>query len=294
MALIKKLNYMVTRKTEGSDMLEAGGVLNGYQLSTIPDSVKNIGYQCGVIFYIPPAFTSKIDPTTGFIDAFNYTNLKNKETRKEFFSKFEDIFYNQERNCFGFCFDYAKFDVYQTMARTRWTVFSCENESGSKHVYDTIIRKNVKINTTEKIQELMKANQVGYMSGNLHEQILDIPADKEHAKFWGDLLYYFKIIMKLRDSNSSTDAEPVDRIVSPVLNKEQKFFITPDCPGPEHRYDALPMDADTNGAYHIALKGLYLVEEKIKKTNLEERIPKDFYKIPNAEWFAYVQEKRNG
>lgn len=48
----------------------------------------------------------------------------------------------------------------------------------------------------------------------------------------------------------------------------------------------LPIDADANGAYHIALKGLYLL-----KNNFNQNDKGYIENISNADWFKFVQEK---
>ena len=70
--LINKLNYLVFKDIS---ITENGGLLKGYQLTYIPDKLKNVGHQCGCIFYVPAAYTSKIDPTTGFVNIFKFKDL---------------------------------------------------------------------------------------------------------------------------------------------------------------------------------------------------------------------------
>lgn len=287
-ALVQKLSYMVTRKTEGQDMLQPGGVLNGYQLAKKPDSVKKTGRQCGAIFYVPAGYTSKIDPTTGFVDVFNYSRLSNRENRKAFFSRFEDISYDAARDCFAFQFDYNWFEVYQTLARTKWTVYTNE----TKHVYCREEKRNVRICVTEELKKLLEEAKINYREAGLKEKLLCVEADAEHAKFWERLEYFFRVAMQLRDSDSSEKV--IDRIVSPVLNAKGEFFVTPEEPGVQNRYEETPMDADTNGAYHIAMKGLLLLSKKIRTAELGDKIPTDLLKLTNEEWFAYMQEEMRG
>lgn len=287
-ALIRKLSYMVTRKTEGTDMLLPGGVLNGYQLAMLPESVKNAERQCGAIFYVPAGYTSKIDPTTGFVDVFNYSKLSDREKRKQFFTKFDDIFYDERKDCFAFHFNYRNFEVYQEVARTEWTVYT----NTVKHVYSKEERKNYLIEPTRELKKLFVENGIDYQRGNLKESIQSLASDIEHAGFWKQLEYLFQVAMRLRDSDNSERV--IDRILSPVINAKGEFFMTPDVPSEKNRYDSMPMDADTNGAYHIALKGLFLLNKKIREAELTDKIPKDLFKITNAEWFAYVQEEIHG
>ena len=57
----------------------------------------------------------------------------------------------------------------------------------------------------------------------------------------------------MRNSLSELEDRDYDRLISPVLNENNIFYDS------AKAGDALPKDADANGAYCIALKGLYNV-----------------------------------
>ena len=46
---------------------------------------------------------------------------------------------------------------------------------------------------------------------------------------------------------------------------------------------SLPKDADANGAYHIALKGLMLLKERFTESSPD-------IKIEHKDWFRFAQE----
>lgn len=101
--LVSKLEYLVNKDVK--DKFEQGGVLNAYQLAKSDIS----GRQNGTIFYIPAWCTSKIDPTTGFINFFN-VKYENSAKAREFFKKFDDIKYNETEKYYEFVVsDYSKF-----------------------------------------------------------------------------------------------------------------------------------------------------------------------------------------
>ena len=77
--LIEKLNYLVFKDKA---VTEPGGVLNAYQLTDKAANVSDVYKQCGWLFYIPAAYTSKIDPKTGFANLFNTSGLTNVEKKK--------------------------------------------------------------------------------------------------------------------------------------------------------------------------------------------------------------------
>lgn len=104
-SLIDKLNYLVDKQLP---IDEEGGVLRAYQLTNKFKSFKDMTAQNGFLFYIPAWNTSKMDPTTGFVNLFDtrYTNI---DKSKEFFDKFETIRYNEGKDWFELEFDYEHF-----------------------------------------------------------------------------------------------------------------------------------------------------------------------------------------
>ena len=112
---------------------------------------------------------------------------------------------------------------------------------------------------------------------------------EENNDFGKTLFYMFKVALRLRNSSSK---EQIDQIISPVLNEKGEFFISPERVDESYIFSEYPLDADTNGAYHIALKGLYLLDENFSGLSLEGgKIAKEAYDISNAEWFRYMQRK---
>ena len=103
--LIEKLNYLVFKDKAVN---EPGGVLNAYQLTDKSANVSDVGKQCGWIFYVPAAYTSKIDPKTGFANLFITKGLTNVEKKKAFFEKFDAVRYDEKEECFVFSIDYSK------------------------------------------------------------------------------------------------------------------------------------------------------------------------------------------
>ena len=136
--LISKLNYLVFKEKKAD---ENGGILKGYQLTYLPKSALQIGKQCGCIFYVPAAYTSKIDPATGFINIFDFKkysgsaiNAKVKD-KKEFLMSMNSIRYVNEgsaeyekighRQLFAFSFDYNNFKTYNvSIPVNEWTTYT--------------------------------------------------------------------------------------------------------------------------------------------------------------------------
>ena len=275
-ALITKLNYLVFKDRSAR---EPGGVLNAYQLTAPFESFEKLGKQTGFIFYVPAGYTSKIDPTTGFTNLFNTKKCTNSNGIKEFFSRFDSIRYEAHRQAFAFSFDYSNFKTSQESEKKKWTVYTATR----RLVFKKCDRGNsggyVEINPTAILANAISAQGAEIRDGfDLLAFVKNTEPTRENAKFFQMLFYAFDRTLQMR--NSCADE---DYIESPVLNANGVMFDSR-CAGND-----LPKDADANGAYHIALKGLLLLKERMSvegKTDL---------KIEHKAWFRFVQslaEKR--
>ena len=287
--LIDKLNYLVF-KDRG--LTEAGGVLNGYQLAGQFKSFQKLGKQSGMLFYVPAGYTSKIDPKTGFASMLNFKDLTNVHKKRAFFSKFDEIHFDEATGSFVFTFDYKNFDgkAKEEMKQTRWSVYSKDK----RIVYLSKTKSYEDVQPTEKLKTLFENARLEYASGNnLIDSIMAIGAElkdgakpsKEIAEFWDGLLYNFKLILQMRNTNARTGE---DYIISPVMADDGTFFDSRE-EFKKGENAKLPVDADANGAYHIALKGLSLL--KRFDITSENELKKFDMKISNKDWFEFVQEK---
>lgn len=287
--LIDKLNYLVF-KDKG--LTEAGGVLNGYQLANQFESFQKLGKQSGMLFYVPAGYTSKIDPKTGFVNMFNFKDLTNVHKKRDFFSKFESISFDNATDSFVFTFDYKDFEgkAKEEMFISIWSVYSREK----RIVYYPKLKSYEDVLITEKLKSIFQKANINYSTENdILDSIMEIGAElkegekpsKEVADFWDGLLYNFKLILQMRNSNARTEE---DYIISPVKADDGTFFDSRE----ESKKEVnaiLPKDADANGAYHIALKGLSLIK---RFDEADEKALKKFdMRISNADWFKFVQEK---
>ena len=276
--LIKKLNYLVF-KNKGVE--ENGGLLRGYQLTYVPQRLKDVGKQCGFIFYVPAGYTSKIDPTTGFVNVFNFKQLSTRENRKAFINKFDAIKYDNDKKMFVFSFDYNNFIVHNTtLAKTKWDAYT--NGTRLRKIFrdGKYTEKTVEVDLTQKMAEILEQKGISYADGrDLKEAI--VASDVEDV-----VIDLFKLTIQLRNSKSESEDREYDRLISPVLNDERKFFDT------DESEDDLPKDADANGAYCIALKGLYEVKQIQTYWKENEEFPKDKLKLDNRNWFDFIQNKR--
>lgn len=262
--LTNKLSYLVNKK---AGKFDEGGLYNAYQLV----NKETNGRQSGVLFYIPAWNTSKIDPVTGFVNLFYIKNMSIEKT-KEFFNKFKSITYNKQDNLFEFNFDYSDFTDKSCGIRNNWTVCTYGDRIKTfRNPEKNNEWDNEEINLTGKFKELFEKYSI-----DLNDIKTDIQ-NQNDRKFFDELTYLFKLTLQMRNSVTGTD---IDYILSPVRDKDGNFYDS------RKGIETLPKDADANGAYNIARKGLMLVNQIKQAEDLHKL---RLTPITNAEWLEFVQ-----
>lgn len=268
--LIDKLNCYVDKQKDIDDI---GGVLHPLQLTGKFESFRKLGKQSGWLFYIPAWNTSKIDPVTGFVNMFD-TRYENVDKARCFFSKFDFIRYNLEKDWFEFTFDYSRFTDKANGTQTKWTLCT----------YGTRIRtfRNSKKNNQWDGEEIVLTDEFKKIFtdmgidiiGNLKEAICSLT----EKKYLEPLMHLMKLLLQMRNSKTGTE---IDYLLSPVADENGNFYDS------RKNIATLPKDADANGAYNIARKGLWAIR-KIQSAPSGERLN---LAISNKEWLRFAQQK---
>lgn len=270
--LINKMEYMADKKRKTT---ENGGILRGYQLT---NGCINNSYQNGFIFYVPAWLTSKIDPTTGFVDLLKpkYTNV---EEAHLWINKFNSITYDKKLDMFAFNINYSQFPRADIDYRKIWTFYTngyrieTFRNSEKNNEFDW-----KEVHLTSVIKKLLEEYQINYISG---KNIIDDLIQIKDKPFWNSFIKYIRLTLQMR--NSITGRTDVDYIISPVINNEGTFYDS-------RKYldeITLPQDADANGAYNIARKALWIIE-KLKESP-DEELNKVKLAITQREWLEYAQ-----
>ena len=228
--------------------------------------------QCGFIFYVPAWCTSKIDPTTGFVSLLK-SKYENVSTSKSFFAKFDSIRYDEQEGYFIFETDFSKFHTSSLGGKQKWNICTfgdrilterCK-EQNSMFVSTTI-------SLTQEWIRLMDAYGIDY-KGNIKAQMMQ----HDEKPFFEALHKLLRLTLQMRNSNSQTQE---DFIISPVKNSRGEFFDSRK--GDVH----LPIDADANGAFNIARKGLMLMQQIANMHEGEKFKPE----IKNETWLEFAQK----
>ena len=267
--LIDKLNCYIDKQVSPT---AEGGLLNPLQLTCDAQKWKR-SHQCGCLFYIPAWNTSKIDPVTGFVNLLD-THYDTREKARVFFSKFQRISFNAQKSWFEFALDYNDFTAKAEGTRTQWTLCTqgerirTFRNPQKNHQWD-----DERIVLTDAFKQLFDKYDID-INGNLKEAI----SAQTDAQFFKELLGLMKLLLQMR--NSITNSEE-DFLLSPVADDAGHFFDS------REGISSLPIDADANGAYNIARKGLWVIR-KIQETPDGE---KPSLTITNKEWLQFAQKK---
>jgi CRISPR-associated protein Cpf1 len=268
--LIDKLNYLVDKN---ESPFEPCGILNALQLTSKFDSFEGLGKQSGILFYIPAWNTSKMDPMTGFVNLFD-TRYENSDKSKIFFSRFDNIQYNSDKNWFEFTFDYNNFTTKAEGTKTHWVICTKGDRIETfRNAEKNNQWDNKTINLTESFKTLFKMYNID-VNGNLKEKIIS----HNEKSFFECLFKLLKLTLQMRNSETGTD---IDYLISPVAEENGDFFDSRVC------NSSLPNNADANGAYNIARKGLWVLEQ-IKECDDLKRLK---LAISNKDWLKFAQEK---
>lgn len=274
--LIDKLNYFADKKKSPDEM---GSVLHAYQLTKKFESFKSMGKQNGFVFYVPAYLTSKIDPTTGFADLL-HPRYESVAAAKDFIAKFDDIAYNREQDLFEFSFDYDRFPKAGADHRKKWTVCTYGKRIRTfRNAEKNNEWDNESVDLTAEFKKLFENHGLDYCS-DLKNRILT----KDNKDFYEGFIRLLALTLQMR--NSVTGNTEIDYLISPVRNSSGKFYCSDDYKNDDSA--KLPRDADANGAYNIARKALWVIEQ-FKSCRDDQELSSVKLAISNAEWLEFAQ-----
>lgn len=195
------------------------------------------------------------------------------DSAKDFISRFNFIRYNSDEDYFGFDFHYSGFPKGVTDFKNHWTVCTYgERIENFRNPQNNNQWDDRTIQLTEEFKSLFEKYGIDYRSEDLKTEILKL----EKAEFFKSLIHLLRLTLQMRNSQAKSS---VDYLISPVKSSDGTFYCS-------NSADlSLPQDADANGAYNIARKALWAIENM--KANAEE---KPRLSISNKEWLEYTQK----
>lgn len=245
--IIEKLSFMVSKNA--CDVNQEESTFRALQLADPKIEMPKTGIkQNGIVFFVPPEYTSAIDPVTGFCNLFDRDHVKNI---KLLFANFQRISYNTDKDWFEFEWDYRDVLQYTRLKECAnpqpWVVCSMGERiewTGSRHYKN---RKCNSVDLTTEFKTLFERYNIQYGNGVDFKNAIVSINKKEDIN---ELKRLFFLTVSLRNKPD----RDTDYIFSPVRDANGVFF---DCREENKiNYPKLPVDGDANGAYNIARKGL--------------------------------------
>lgn len=232
LALIKKLNYLVRKNTPSG---EVGNYLLAYQLADQIGSYKDVGKQTGIIFYTQAGYTSRTCPVCGWRKRLRGLKYKNRDKAKKIFDSKNGV----QISCNEDVFKFAYHPEYDKKISGQ---FDSVDSGVTRIKWNGRLKKNNIYKTGELSGELKNLFKDIDISRNINEQIKNI----ESADFWENLLYIFRLILEIRNSDSELG---IDYIECPHCHFHS-----------DNKFKGFEWNGDANGAYNIARKGLIIIE----------------------------------
>ena len=285
--LINKLGFLVFKERTGSS---PGSVLNAYQLTDSTKTMEKTGMQNGFLFYVPAAYTSAVDPTTGFCNPYVFSKVKNtKADIEEFLKGIRSLRYDRLTGDFIAHLDLSQNGRFQRELEgilPEWDVVLEANVMTKSFDGTSFIRgKRIEFRRDEyghaqydtylPCQALCKALQQSGIEYKTGEDVLPPVLRKKDPVLAAAVFKALRLGLQMRNSNAETGE---DYFSSVVKNGAGPCFDS------RSADETMPKDADALGAYHIALKGLLALEKLRKGESMG---------IKNAEWLQFVQQRHS-
>ena len=293
LALAKKLNYLVDKNAE---MGKVGSVAKALQLTPPVQNFQDIENrkQLGIMLYTRANYTSVTDPVTGWRKTIYLKKGSEENIKEQIFEKFTEIGFNGQ----DYWFEYK--DKNDKM----WKLWSGKNgksleryrgkreKSKNEYIIESIGVKELLDELFEKFDKSRSLKQ------QLEDELQLQKVDERTA--WETLRYAIDVIQQIRNSGDTSEDQDDNFLLSPVRDEKGEHFDSRD-----QKNVNLPKDADANGAYNIARKGIIMyehikhsIEEQKQKSKKDDK--QDSNKtnsdlnlfISDDEWDLWLNDKK--
>lgn len=291
LALAKKFNFVVDKNAEPGEL---GSVSQALQLTPPVSNYQDIEgkKQFGVMLYTRANYTSITDPATGWRKTIYIKNGKEEDIRNEILDKFRD---------FGFDGKDYFFEYVEVHAGHTWRMYSGKDgkplprfQNNKQMIDDKNVWVPEQINVVDIIDHLFaKFDKSKSFKEQLDQGVELTKIDGRCETAWQSLRYALNMIQQIR--NSGLKNEDDNFLFSPVRNDKGEHFDTRN-----HQNNgelSLIVDADANGAFNIARKGLIMdahikhwieIGRPMKSARRDERTSDLDLFISDKEWDLWL------
>ncbi len=258
LALAKKLNYLIDKNLpEG----EIGSISKALQLTPPVTNYQDIENrkQVGVVLYTRANYTSVTDPATGWRKTIYLKKGSEKDIKEQILREFSEIGIDHNRDYY--------FEYLQKNTGNKVRLWSSKNgKSLERYRFKRGNSKNEPCVESYDLKDLLDKLFADFdKSKSLKKQIeegkeLQKGEDEKYKKWtaWEQLRFVIDIVQQIRNSGDASKGQDDNFLQSPVRNEQGEHYDSRnyrDIENPE-----LPKDADANGAYNIARKGIMMFQ----------------------------------
>lgn len=252
-ALAKKLNFVVDKNAQQGEL---GSVSKALQLTPPISNYQDIENkkQFGVMLYTRANYTSVTDPATGWRKTIYVKNGKEEDVKKQILEKFDDFGFDGK----DYYFEYTEAHVGRT-----WRLYSGKNGEALPRFQNRkqlLQDKNIWVSESINVVEILDKLFVDFDKSKSFKlqieqgvELKKIEGKSETA--WQSLRYALDLIQQIRNSGEKNSIDD-NFLYSPVRNINGEHFDTRNHEGNGDLSKIV--DADANGAYNIARKGLIM------------------------------------
>ena len=292
-ALAKKLNFVVDKDAKTGEL---GSVSKALQLTPPISNYQDIEgkKQFGIMLYTRANYTSITDPATGWRKTIYIKDGKEEEIKNEFLKTFKDFGYDSK--------DYF-FDYIDANTGNLWRMYSGKDgnplprfQNKKQALKDKNIWVAEQVNVVEILDKLFaNFDKAKSFKEQIEEGVQLRKDDNRNETAWQSLRYALNIIQQIR--NSGIKESDDNLLFSPVRNEKGEHFDTRKS-GSNGDLSEIK-DADANGAYNIARKGLimdahikYWIEKGRPKISIDgKKCPDLDLFISDREWDLWLLKK---
>ncbi len=283
-ALAKKLNFVVDKNAQQGEL---GSVSKALQLTPPISNYQDIENkkQFGVMLYTRANYTSVTDPATGWRKTIYVKNGKEEDIKNQILEKFDDFGFDGK----DYYFEYTEAHVGRT-----WRLYSGKNgeplprfQNRKQLLQDKNIWVPESINVVEILDKLFVDFDKSKSFKLQIEQGVELnKIEGKSERAWQSLRYALDLIQQIRNSGEKNSIDD-NFLYSPVRNINGEHFDTRNHEGNGDLSKIV--DADANGAYNIARKGL-IMDAHIRHWIESGRPAKKGEKSPDLDLFISDKE----
>jgi CRISPR-associated protein Cpf1 len=242
------------------------------------------------MLYTRANYTSITDPLTGWRKSIYLQRGSVEKVKRAILEGFDDIGFQNGHYFFEYTHKKTGRKIRLWSGHNGEELLRYRGRRNAKHIW-TIERVKIEEILDKLFSEFDKTI-------SLKEQLLDgLPLQRADEGYtaWESLRFVIDLIQQIRNSGDVSRGEDDNFLLSPVRNDKGEYFDS-------RRYrdqnnSEFPKDADANGAYNIARKGILMaahIKEWVnngmpKKGNVSDL---DLF-ISDAEWDLWLHDKKD-